>query len=125
MRGKDGEPWWVAVDVCRVLGLDQVSRALSRLDEDEKPTLTIGTGLTEQGVSDNTPGTSLNLVNEHGRYRLILTSRKSEAEHHPESHIKPDTAPRHRSPCRPSMSATSIPFSQWGKDFSNWNKDRI
>ncbi len=75
-----GEPWFVAVDVCRCLGLDQVSRALSRLDDDEKTTITISTGLIEQGVSDNAPGTSLNLVNEPGLYALILTSRKSEAK---------------------------------------------
>ncbi len=69
----------MAVDVCRVLGLDQVSRALSRLDDDEKTTLTISTGHIEQGLSDNAPGTSLNLANEPGLYRLILTSRKQEA----------------------------------------------
>ena len=33
---RDGEPWFVAVDVCRALGLEQVSRALDRLDEDER-----------------------------------------------------------------------------------------
>ena len=77
--GGGGEPWWAAVDVCRVLGLDQVSRALSRLDDDEKTTLTISTCHIEQGLSDNAPGTSLNLVNEPGLYRLILTSRKPEA----------------------------------------------
>lgn len=80
LRDKQGEPWWVAVDVCKVLGLDQVSRAMDRLDDDEKTTLTISTGLIEQGFSDNVPGTSLNLVNEPGLYRLILTSRKPEAK---------------------------------------------
>ena len=33
---RDGEPWFVAADVCRALGLEQVSRALDRLDEDER-----------------------------------------------------------------------------------------
>ncbi|MBU2853351.1 BRO-N domain-containing protein [Acidithiobacillus ferriphilus] len=80
IKDERGEPWWTAVDVCRVLGLDQVSRALSRLDNDEKTTLTISTGHIEQGLSDNAPGTSLNLVNEPGLYRLILTSRKPEAK---------------------------------------------
>lgn len=80
IKDEQGEPWWTAVDVCRVLGLDQVSRALSRLDDDEKTTLTISTGHIDQGFSDNAPGTSLNLVNEPGLYRLILTSRKPEAK---------------------------------------------
>lgn len=80
IRNEDGDPWFVAVDVCRVLGLDQVSRALARLDNDEKTTLTISTGLIEQGLSDNVPGTLLNLVNEPGLYALILTSRKPEAK---------------------------------------------
>ena len=33
---KDGEPWFVAKDVCEVLGLSDVSMSLTRLDEDEK-----------------------------------------------------------------------------------------
>lgn len=32
---KDGAPWFVAVDVCKALGLNQVTRAMSRLDSDE------------------------------------------------------------------------------------------
>lgn len=80
IRDEHGETWWVAVDVCKVLGLVQVSRAMDRLDDDEKTTLTISTGLLEQGVSVNNPGTSLNLVNEPGLYSLILTSRKPEAK---------------------------------------------
>jgi prophage antirepressor-like protein len=30
----DNEPWWVAKDVCDILGLEQVSRALDRIDQD-------------------------------------------------------------------------------------------
>ena len=33
---KDGEPWFVAADVCRALGLEQVTRAMDRLDDDER-----------------------------------------------------------------------------------------
>ena len=32
---KDGAPWFVAVDVCKALGLNQVTRAMSRLDSDK------------------------------------------------------------------------------------------
>ncbi|MBU2755225.1 hypothetical protein HFU84_08505 [Acidithiobacillus sp. CV18-2] len=75
-----GEPWWVAVDVCKALGLDNARQALSRLDNDEKTTVIIDDGLIEQGLSNNAPGTSLNLINEPGLYRLIMTSQKAEAK---------------------------------------------
>jgi prophage antirepressor-like protein len=67
----NGEPWWRAVDVCRVLGLEQVSRATSRLDDDEK-------GVT----SSNTLGgrQDVVIINEPGLYNLILSSRKPEAK---------------------------------------------
>ncbi len=32
----DGNPWFLAKDVCRVLDLDNVSRACDGLDDDEK-----------------------------------------------------------------------------------------
>jgi hypothetical protein len=35
-----GRPWWVALDVCLVLGLENVSRAVDRLDDDEIDDLT-------------------------------------------------------------------------------------
>lgn len=35
----DGEPWFVAKDVCDALGLGNSRQALSRLDDDEKDTV--------------------------------------------------------------------------------------
>lgn len=35
----DNEPWFVAKDVCKCLGLDNVGQAMSYLDEDEKKTI--------------------------------------------------------------------------------------
>jgi hypothetical protein len=66
----DGEPWWVATDVCSVLQL-QPGRALARLDEDEK-------GLR----STQTPGGQqmLTYVNEPGLYALVIGSRKPQAK---------------------------------------------
>ena len=32
---QDGEPWFVAADVCRALELEDTGRATARLDEDE------------------------------------------------------------------------------------------
>ncbi len=80
LRDDRGEPWWVAVDVCRTLGVLNPSDAIKKLDEDEKTTLVLTEGLIDQGFSDNVPGTSLNLISEAGLYRMILTSRKPEAK---------------------------------------------
>ena len=65
----DGEPWWVAKDVCDALGVD-VSQT-RRLDDDEKGLYLI-----------HTPGGSqkVTVINESGLYALVLTSRKPEAK---------------------------------------------
>lgn len=68
----DGEPWFVAVDVCMALGIGNVSMAISRLDDDEKNTVS----LTE-GIPGNPNKT---IVNEPGLYALVLSSRKPEAK---------------------------------------------
>lgn len=64
-----GEPWFVARDVCAVLELPNVSQAVSRLADDEKSTITSSDG-----------GPDRLLVSEAGLYRLIFTSRRPEAE---------------------------------------------
>jgi anti-repressor protein len=67
----DNEIWFVARDVCNVLDLCDVSKAVSRLDDDEKGTTIVPTLGGEQ---------NLLIVNEPGLYSLILTSRKQEAK---------------------------------------------
>ena len=70
--GDDGEPWFVAADVCQALSIDNHRNVIARLDNDEK------------GVqSMDTPGgrQELSVINESGLYSLILTSRKPEAKH--------------------------------------------
>lgn len=68
-----GEPWFVAKDVCDVLGLTKYRDAISSLDADEK-----------QGcpLLLDTPGgkQSVAIINESGLYSLILKSRKPEAK---------------------------------------------
>lgn len=66
-----GDPWFVAKDVCDVLGLNNVSQALTRLDNDEKSSIIL---------NDGTPGTpTKTIVSESGLYSLIIASRKPEA----------------------------------------------
>lgn len=63
----DGEPWFVAADVCKALDVQNITQALQRLDSDERAMLNIG----RQGET--------NIVNEYGLYSLVLGSRKPEA----------------------------------------------
>lgn len=67
----DGEPWFVAADVCRALDLGNPSDALNRLDSDERTLVSI------EGASNGKP---VNGVNEPGLYSLVLGSRKPEAK---------------------------------------------
>lgn len=71
---QDGEPWFVAADVCRALGLEQVTRAMDRLDDDER-------GLVKVTHPQSTTKTmDVNAVNEPGLYHLVLCSNKPEAK---------------------------------------------
>ncbi|MEY3929339.1 MAG: hypothetical protein RLZZ516_1049 [Cyanobacteriota bacterium] len=67
---EQGEPWFVAADVCHVLGIGNPRQAMTRLDDDEKGV-----------ISTDTPGglQPVASVNEPGLYTLVLGSRKPEA----------------------------------------------
>ena len=72
----DGELWFVAKDVCDILGLGNVTQAVSALDDDEKMTLS-----QNEGHSGKRGGAqSLNVVSEPGLYALIFKSQKPEAK---------------------------------------------
>ena len=67
----EDDPWFVAKDVCDVLGLENVTKALLKVPEKHK------------GVNSiQTPGglQQMNTVDEPGLYRLILRSDKPAAE---------------------------------------------
>ena len=67
----NGEPWFVAKDVCECLELTNASQTLSYLDDDERDI-----------ISNDTPGGKQNMliVSEPGLYSLVLRSRKPEAK---------------------------------------------
>ena len=67
----EGEPWFIAVDVCSILGLSNVTESLKALDDDEKLT----SELLRAGQSRK-----VNLISESGMYALIFRSRKSFAK---------------------------------------------
>lgn len=65
---QNGQPWFVAKDVCEALELSNTSMAINRLEDDERAKFNLG----RQG--------STNIVNEYGLYNLVLASRKPEAK---------------------------------------------
>ena len=92
----DFDPWFIAVDVCRALDINNARQALTRLDDDERMTLTISKGqkmtvilndgqkkplIISKGHSGRRGGARyMNCINEAGLYRLIMASRKPEAK---------------------------------------------
>lgn len=69
---KDGEPWFVAKDVCDVLGITDARKSVNLLDEDERNSVPVTDSL---GRNQETF-----IINEPGLYSLILRSRKPEAK---------------------------------------------
>lgn len=66
----DGNPWFVAKDLCDYLELSDVSKSLERLDDDEKLTRKVFVSGQERQMW---------LVNESGMYALIIRSSKPKA----------------------------------------------
>lgn len=66
----DGEPWFVAKDVCVILELGNVTEATRNLDEDERGSAML-----------NTPGgpQEMLIISESGLYTLIVRSRSEKA----------------------------------------------
>lgn len=65
---RDGEPWFVAADVCAALAVQNITQAVARLDDDERAMFNIA------------PQGNTNIINESGLYSLIMGSRKPEAK---------------------------------------------
>jgi len=78
---RDGEPWFVAADVCNVLDITNSRDALAALDEDEKDVATADALRSNVGTTDiSIPNRGLQIVNESGLYALTFKSRKPEAK---------------------------------------------
>lgn len=78
-----GDPWFIAKDVCDILGLDNVTYALRSLDDDEKTNITnchVGGISTVLGIDTSNGGRAPLIVSEPGLYKLIMRSRKPEAK---------------------------------------------
>ena len=64
----DGNPWWVAKDICSILDIQNTTQAIQGLEIEERAMFNIG----RQGET--------NIINESGLYTLVLQSRKPESK---------------------------------------------
>ena len=71
IQREDGEPWFVAKDVCAILELKNPRTTLALLDEDEKGVHNVDTLGGKQQMT---------IVTEPGFYKLVMRSRKPEAK---------------------------------------------
>jgi Prophage antirepressor len=69
------EPWFVAKDVCDILGLSNSRDALESLDNDEKITVDNAYSNPRAGIPH-----TISIVSESGLYSLVMRSRKPEAK---------------------------------------------
>ncbi len=73
---KDGDPWFVAKDVCECLDIQNPTMSLRSLDSDEKADLSI----IEISSNGTEQARNVNIISESGLYSLVLRSRKPEAK---------------------------------------------
>ncbi|MBW4674310.1 MAG: hypothetical protein KME52_09900 [Desmonostoc geniculatum HA4340-LM1] len=69
--GNSASPWFIADDVCKILGIVNNRDAISKLDEDEKLMSLVPTSGQNRQMT---------VINESGLYSLVLTSRKPQAK---------------------------------------------
>ena len=67
----NGEPWFVAADICAALELNNTSMAVAGLDDDERDVSSVDTRGGPQSAT---------VISESGLYSLVLRSRKPEAK---------------------------------------------
>lgn len=70
VKDDNGEPWFVAKDVCDVLGLGNITEALRNLDDDE---------LSSEILKSGNQRREMKLVSESGLYALVIRSNKPNA----------------------------------------------
>lgn len=73
----NGEPWFVAKDVCQALLIKNSRDAVSNLDEDEISDVVLTDTRSKNGATQRR---TVTIVNESGLYGLIIQSRKPEAK---------------------------------------------
>ena len=72
IQDEHGEPWWVAKDVCDILGIKNPREAVSKLKDSQKNSVILNDG--------NRGNPKITIINEPGLYKLIMKSKKPDAE---------------------------------------------
>lgn len=98
----DGEPWFVAKDVCDVLGIQQPVRAVEGLDSDEVSKTHVTDSLNRQQETY--------IINESGLYALVIRSNKPNARKF-RKWITSEVLPAIRKTGSYIQSATGLPSS--------------
>lgn len=75
IRDSAGEPWFVLVDICRALDVQNPGDVSARLDPDEKMTV----DLIDRHSGQRGGAQRQTIINESGLYSVILRSRKPAA----------------------------------------------
>ncbi|MBQ9527254.1 MAG: Bro-N domain-containing protein [Fretibacterium sp.] len=71
---RDGEPWFVAKDVCNILDIQNHRDTIAKvLDDDER-------GASEISTPSNGGHSTVGIINEPGLYKLIMRCNKPEAK---------------------------------------------
>jgi hypothetical protein len=96
-----GAPWWVARDVCEILGIKDANVATKGLDEDEK-LLHILDGADQKR--------NMLTINESGLYTLIIRSNKKEARPF-RKWVTSEVLPSIRKNGHYSMTEVDVPFT--------------
>lgn len=114
VEGPDGEPWFVARDVCDCLELADTNKALLGLDHDEKC----------EHENYSCSGRRPLIISEPGLYSLILRSRKPQARAF-KRWITHDVLPALRRTGHYSMSAPSSASTAVDADLARLMLDRL
>ncbi len=75
LTDENGEPWFVAKDVCDVLEISNVSQALARrIDDDEKSSITLNDGTPGNRTGQSSPNPASTLSSSHPASRRPTSS---------------------------------------------------
>ncbi len=73
-----GEPWFVAKDVCIILGYSDAANGCRGLDEDEK--IILGRSELPALFEESSNAPTMTLISESGLYALVMRSNKPDAK---------------------------------------------
>ncbi|ENH9087596.1 ash family protein [Salmonella enterica] len=95
----NGEPWFIAADVCAALEIENATKAVKALDADEKTLTSI------QGIHPGPGNPMVNAISESGFYKMVVRSRKATTSRRAHKMIDRTTPPGYRYPALYKTSA--------------------